>query len=83
MIPKNIDYDAVVASIKRIDAEGVPANRKSRKYFLEFEGKQYPPKYTVARANQIINGEFLESDIFNGGKETNSFLERLGFTIVG
>ncbi len=82
MIPKNINYEAIVAAMKRIDAEGVPTNRRSRKYYLEYNDEQYPPKYTVARANQMVNGEFLESDKFNGGLETNNFLRGLGFDIT-
>ena len=82
MIPSNINYKGIVEAMKRIDDEGIPTNRRSRKYYLEFNGQQYPPKYTVARANQIVNGEFLESDKFNGGLETNNFLKRLGFHIT-
>jgi hypothetical protein len=71
MIPININYEAIIDAMKRIDNEGVPKRRKSKKYILEFNGKQYPPKYTIARANQIVNNEFLESNVFSGGRESN------------
>lgn len=82
MIPNNIDHKAIILAMKKIDAEGVPKNRVSRKYYLEFEGKLYPPKYVIAIANIIVNNEFLESDMFNGGSETNRYLEKLDFKVI-
>lgn len=61
---------------------GIPPRRESAKFNLIYEGKIYPPKYVVALANQVANGEFLDSSKFNGGLETNGFLEGLGFKIM-
>ncbi len=83
MIPHNITKQSVINAIKQIDEEGVPKGHESTKYNLIYNGKLYPPKYTLALANLIENSVFLESDQFNGGKETNSFLQKLGFEIVG
>ena len=41
-----------------------------------------PPKYTIALAHKIATGEFLASDRFSGGQESNEFLRRRGFAVV-
>lgn len=82
MIPENITKTHIIKAIERIDEEGVPPNRKSKKYLLEYNGKYYPPKYVISLANKYANGRELEPSEFNGGKETNSFLRVRGFTIV-
>lgn len=53
-----------------------------KKFNLVHEVKIYPPKYVVALANKISNGEMLESSKYGGGLETNGFLKRLGFKIT-
>lgn len=82
MIPENIDKSDVLAAIRRIDAEGVPAPRKSKVYNLLFNGRSYPPKYVLSLANESANGKELPWRRFRGGAETNTFLHALGFTIV-
>src|SRR5439155_26097265 len=42
-----------------------------------------PPKYLVSLANRHANGAELSSSVFNGGAETNDFLQSLGFTVNG
>ena len=83
MIPQNIDKAAVLAAINQINDEGVPASRQSRTYYMEYEGKLYPPKYVVSLANKRVNGCELPASEFYGGEETNSFLRVLGFIVVG
>ena len=82
MIPPTIEKEHIIEAVRKIDSEGVPARRGSNKFFLEFEGKLYPPKYVISLANEFANGEELNSSRFNGGQETNGFLRRLGFDIV-
>lgn len=82
MIPKSIDKSAVLAAIAQIDKEGVPAPRLSRTYNIQFRGKLYPPKYVISLANKIKNGHELPPFEFGGGKEANSFLSVLEFTVV-
>lgn len=77
----SIKREHVLQALKKIDEEGVPARRDSKKYLLVFEGQMYPPKYTVAIANIFANGRFLESDDFGGGAQTNNLLRKLGFYI--
>ena len=52
------------------------------KFFLEHDGKYFPPKYVISLANKYANGKELDPSEFSGGRESNSFLERLGFDIV-
>ena len=45
-------------------------------------GKHLPPKYTIALAHEVTTGEFLSSELFSGGVESNEFLGRRGFVVV-
>ena len=82
MIPPNIKREQIIEAVQKINSEGVPSHRGLKGFFLEFEGKPYPPKYTISLANKFANGEELGSSRFSGGQETNNFLRRLGFDIV-
>jgi len=82
MIPKNIKEEHVIKAIEEVERVGIPKDRSSKKYLLEFNGKQYPPKYVISLANKYANGKELNSSEFSGGKETNDFLKTLGFNIV-
>lgn len=82
MIPSNIEKRHVIDALRKIDSDGLPSGRGSKKFLLDFEGRRYPPKYVISLANKFANGEELNSSIFNGGQETNDFLKRLGFNIV-
>ena len=83
MIPGNIGREHVIKAIDHIERIGFPKNRSSRKYSLKHNGGYYPPKYVVCLANKYINGKMLEPFQIGGGSQTNGFLERLGFEIVG
>ena len=82
MIPKNISRENVLDSIKLIENEGIPKSRLSRKYNVVYNGKLYPPKYLISVANKLANNIDLPPYEFNGGIETNTFLEKLGFEII-
>lgn len=81
MIPKNITRRHILKAIELIEKEGIPEERVSRKFLLEFGGKEYPPKYLISLANKYTNGKQLYPDEFSGGYESNNFLRSLGFTI--
>ncbi|WEG18939.1 HNH endonuclease [Alkalihalophilus pseudofirmus] len=81
-IPKNINREHILKAIKRIKREGIPWRRQSTKYNLLYENNLYPPKYVLSIANFFANGEEYSSYDFNGGNETNVFLEKIGFLIV-
>lgn len=83
MIPKNIEKNHVLKAIKEIDEQGIPKSRAARKYWLNFKGKTYPPKYVIGLANRFANGQELDPANFSGGQhDTNLFLQRLGFKIL-
>ena len=82
MIPELITKKNIDTALRHILREGVPSRRRGRDYCLVADGKHFPPKYTIALAHRIAKGEFLSSDRFSGGKESNDFLERLDFKVV-
>lgn len=82
MIPSNIEKRHVIDAMRKIDSDGFPSGRGSKKFLLDFEGKRYPPKYVISLADKFANGKELNPSMFNGGQETNGFLKRLGFDIV-
>jgi len=83
MIPKNIKKNHILRALNEIDRNSIPSGRDSRKFQLERDGHLYPPKYVISLANKYANYEMLDSSQFGGGKESNSFLENLGFKIIG
>ena len=85
MIPKNLTRQDILQAIKEVDANGIPLDRHSTKWSVLHDGKHYPPKYLIGRANKIKNGKELHPKVFSGGKssgQANSFLESLEFEIV-
>ena len=82
MIPARISRTHIAEAIGRIHRDGIPSRRRSRGYCLVTEGGHLPPKYAIALAHEAATGEFLSSDRFNGGAESNDFLEGLGFPVV-
>ena len=82
MIPDTIVRKCVEAALKRIRQEGVPRARRGRGYCLVAQGMHYPPKYVISLAHEIVTGEPLDPGEFEGGRETNGFLSRLGFEVV-
>ncbi len=82
MIPCVITKLHIAEAIRRIKCNGIPPRRRSRDYCLVTNRGHFPPKYTIALAHEIATGEFLSSDRFNGGAESNDFLGRRGFVVV-
>ena len=81
MIHPYITRDHILAAMARVDRDGIPALRKSAKYEVVFQGRLYPPKLLVSLAHEEARGIPLDCLLFNGGKETNHFLQKLGFSI--
>ncbi|AEH25193.1 DUF7662 domain-containing protein [Pyrococcus yayanosii] len=79
-IPKNITRDHVLEAIEEIDRNGIPKNRKSRVWFLVYNGNRYPVKYVVELANKYANGELLPSSEFTS-HEAARYLEKLGLVV--
>ena len=82
MIPQEIRPEHIVEAIEKIRMEEIPPRRRSRKYYLKYEDGRYPPKFVVSVACKFATGRELSHKMFNGGFETNSFLEGLGFQVV-
>ena len=82
MIPENINREAVIKALVAIDDSGVPLRRYSTRYLLKHNDKLYAPKYVLSVANRFANGYELHPKQFTGGRETNRFLQALGFEIV-
>ena len=84
MIPDNITKEHLEKAIKEIDRDGIRKGRHSSTYDLIHNGKSYPPKLIISIANRFANGLELDSNNFNGGKETAAFelLEKKGYKII-
>lgn len=82
MIPDNITRANVIKALEQIEREGIPKNRQSTKHDLIYQGKRFPPKFVISKANFYANQEELHSNRFSGGDETNSYLLELKFEIV-
>ena len=83
MIPQNIKREHIIQAIQEIKKSGIPHKRNSKKFLLEYNNKFYPPKYIISLANRFANGEILNPSKFSGGSETNDFLTKLEFQIIG
>ena len=81
-IPENITAEHIKKAIDRINKEGVPTNRKVRKYYCEYKNKQYPPKLLISWANVFPNQEELDCSpkVFNTYM-AQKYLEKKGFNI--
>ena len=82
MIPEIISKKNIDVALSTILREGVPSRRRGRDYCVLVDGNHFPPKYTIALAHRVATGEFLSSDRFSGGRESNDFLERRGFDVI-
>ena len=82
MIPRYITTTHIEEAVRLILRDGVPRGRRSRGYCLVTKGRHLPPKYTIALAHQAATGQFLDSDRFSGGQESNEFLRHRGFAVV-
>ena len=61
MIPNNITKEDVLKAIAEIDEKGIRHPlAQSYSYDLVYNGKGYPPKQTLAIANDYANGRMLE-----------------------
>ncbi len=83
MIPQNIKREHIIKAIEEYEnnKNTLCKGRKSRKYFLVYNEKMYPPKCIVSLASKYANGTELKPSEFGGGKETNNFLRSLSFDI--
>ena len=82
MIPAFITKIHLTEALRRIVRDGIPPQRRSRKYCLVANGNHFPPKQAISIAHAVATGEFLSPHRFSGGVESNDFLRRRGFDVV-
>jgi hypothetical protein len=82
MIPENIKREHILKAIEEAESSGIPKERISNLYDLEYNEKLYPPKYIISLANKYANGKELDHSEFSGGDETNNFLNTRNFNII-
>lgn len=54
MIPRNITREHILSAINDINSDGTPWRRESTKFVLVFEDQEYPPKYVISIANNLL-----------------------------
>ena len=81
MIPKTITKEHIIEAARSIDSNPVPEHREAKRYEVTVNGHNYPPKYLISVAAQMVTGHPLKPDEFGGGDETNGFLKRHGFVV--
>ena len=69
-IPK-LTEESINEALKYIDEHGVPGHNESTVYVLVVDGKKYPPKYVIAVANHIANGEEILTQGYNAVEAKN------------
>jgi len=74
MIPKNLTYNDFLKAALDIDKIGIPLHRKSFKYFLIINGREYPPKFIITHAYELKNGKVLTANSFNAVEAKNYFI---------
>jgi hypothetical protein len=82
-IPNNINKGHILEAINKVDRDGVPEDRKLRKWGVKFNKKIYPCKLLISWGNIYANG--IELDPNPNNFQTNmaqDFLKNLGFEIV-
>ena len=82
MIPAYITKTNIAEAIRRMIRDGIPSGRRGRGYCLAARGEHLPPKYTIALAHLVARGKLLGANRFSGGRESNEFLRRRGFTVA-
>lgn len=83
VLPNGISRDHVLQAISSFEQDGLPEGFKdSHTYYLEHEGKKYPPPAIAALAAYALTGE-LPKPGFRAGKGTRCFqiLNEAGFVI--
>ena len=78
MIPRWIKRNHILLIIKELSTQ---PPLKINKYYVEYEGKKFPPKFLISQAHQYVDGNIHSTKLFSGGNETNEYLRRLGFEI--
>lgn len=76
MIPRDLTYSLFKKAIETIDNSGVPHHRTSYRYYLIFEGREYPPKFVISTAYKIKTGSEWHPSQFNAVEAKNYFINK-------
>ena len=60
-----LDKSKIIEAFEYIDNNGVPAKYNEREYVVINNGKEYPPKYTLAVARFLQYGKNIDTSDFN------------------
>jgi hypothetical protein len=80
MIDPTIQRSHILGAIEHLAKKGWSRRNNSTKFDLRWRGKRFPPKEVIRQAADLVG---VELDPFGGGNETNSFLAKRGFVVVG
>lgn len=81
----NIDHihnEHIEEAAKYIAKNGVPTNFQYNLYWVKVKEREYPFKYLIRIANQLIEGHEHEWLDFNSKKEYREYIKSLGFPVV-
>ncbi|MCD2421791.1 DUF3578 domain-containing protein [Niabella pedocola] len=79
-IPLNITNADILKAVQETELSAIPPRRFYTKYYLVVEGKKYPPKYILSRANQYANGQQLGLDAFTT-QQAVAYFSKMGFQV--
>jgi 5-methylcytosine-specific restriction endonuclease McrBC GTP-binding regulatory subunit McrB len=76
--PNKVTNEHILQAVERIDKEQ-PILKRSTKYLVIINGKEYPPKEVMRYAHEAMNGEHIWK--YSGGEATHKFLKQFGYQI--
>jgi hypothetical protein len=79
-IPPNIERDHILKAIECWT--DVPDKHQATKFVVVHQGRFFPPKLLIARANLFANGTYWFPHLFSGGRNLHRFLQQRGFDVV-
>ncbi len=79
-IPANIERTHILQAMDHW--ANVPAKHQPTKFVVVHDGKLFPPKMLIARANVYANGTYWFPHLFSGGKNLHRFLRQRGFDVI-
>jgi hypothetical protein len=77
----NIIEDDVKKAVRIIDIEGIPASRRAINWVLKYNGKKYPVKLVISKANISANGVELHYKEFRTGT-ARKYLTKLNLEVI-
>jgi hypothetical protein len=80
MINRTIQRQHLLEAIERLRKQGWSSRNNSTKFDLRWKGSRYPPKEVIREAADLAG---IDLAPFGGGHESNSFLQKRGFVVVG